>query len=157
MGEQRREGAPGGSGNSGEEFWSGRGGLGRAKAWASYCRVRGTLHIKAGAQDQDKSASHRASAANQRGQTPLKPNWPRQGGTGRNRAWERTSHLGAELGVTWRCAERLWLVGRRRIVAAANSDLRREEAERGPCDRVEERGNHCGFPVCQAQAKLTVA
>jgi hypothetical protein len=43
------------------------------------------------------------------------------------------------------------------IAAVVNSDLRREEAERGPGGRVEERGNHCGFPVRQAQAKLTVA
>ena len=49
------------------------------------------------------------------------------------------------------------MAGRRRIAAAANSDLCREEAERGPGGRVEERGNHCGFPVRQAQAKLTVA
>jgi hypothetical protein len=59
--------------------------------------------------------------------------------------------------VTWHGAGRLRLAGRRRIEAAANSDLRREDAERGPGDRVEERGNHCGFPVCQAQAKLTAA
>jgi hypothetical protein len=43
------------------------------------------------------------------------------------------------------------------IATAANSGLRKEEAERGPGGRVEERGNHCGFPVRQAQAKLTVA
>jgi hypothetical protein len=36
-----------------------------------------------------------------------------------------------------------------------NSDLRKEEVERGRGGRVEERGNHCGFPVHQAQAKLT--
>jgi hypothetical protein len=61
------------------------------------------------------------------------------------------------LGETWHDAGRLWLAGRRRIAAAASSDLRKEEAERRPGSRVEERGNHCGFPVCQAQAKLTVA
>jgi hypothetical protein len=49
------------------------------------------------------------------------------------------------------------LAGRRRITAAANSDLRREKAKCGPGGRVEERGNHCGFPVRQAQAELTVA
>jgi hypothetical protein len=59
--------------------------------------------------------------------------------------------------VTWRGTGRLRLAGRRRIAAAANSDLCREEAERGPGGRVEERGNHCGFPVHQAQAELTVA
>ena len=48
------------------------------------------------------------------------------------------------------------MAGRRRIAAAANSDLRREEVERRPSERVEERGNHCGFPVRQAQAELTV-
>ena len=46
---------------------------------------------------------------------------------------------------------------RRRIVVAADSDLRREEAERGPGGRVEERRNHYGFPVHQAQAELTMA
>jgi hypothetical protein len=59
--------------------------------------------------------------------------------------------------VTWRGARRLRLAGRRRITAAANSDPCREEAERGPGGKVEERGNHCGFPVRQAQAELTVA
>jgi hypothetical protein len=49
------------------------------------------------------------------------------------------------------------LAGHRRITAAANSDLRREEAKRGPGGRVEERGNHCGFPVRHAQAKITMA
>jgi hypothetical protein len=42
-------------------------------------------------------------------------------------------------------------------MAAANSNLHREEAEPGLGDRVEERGNHCGFPVHQAQAKLIEA
>jgi hypothetical protein len=49
------------------------------------------------------------------------------------------------------------LAGSRRITAAANSDLRREEVERGSGRGVEERGNHRGFLVRQAQAKLTVA
>jgi hypothetical protein len=40
---------------------------------------------------------------------------------------------------------------------AANSGLLREEVKRGPGGRVEERGNHSGFPMRQAQAKLTVA
>jgi hypothetical protein len=59
--------------------------------------------------------------------------------------------------VTWRGAGRLRLAGCRRIATATNFDLRREEAERGPSGRVEERGNHCGFPVHQAQAELTMA
>jgi hypothetical protein len=42
-------------------------------------------------------------------------------------------------------------------VPAANSDLRREEVERGLGRGVEERENHRRFPVRQAQAKLTVA
>jgi hypothetical protein len=41
--------------------------------------------------------------------------------------------------------------------SAVNSNLRREEAKRGPGGRVEERGNHFGFLVRQAQAKLTMA
>jgi hypothetical protein len=48
------------------------------------------------------------------------------------------------------------LAGRRRIAAAANSDLRREEVERGPGRGIEKRGSHRGFLVCQAHAKLTV-
>jgi hypothetical protein len=61
--------------------------------------------------------------------------------------WERTSHLGTGLGVTWRGAGRLRLAGRLRIAAAANSNLCREKAKRVPGGTVEERGNHCGFPV----------
>jgi hypothetical protein len=53
----------GGSGNPGEEFWSGRGGIGRAKAQTSYDRVRGTLWTKSRAQGQANSASHRACVA----------------------------------------------------------------------------------------------
>jgi hypothetical protein len=49
------------------------------------------------------------------------------------------------------------LAGRRRITAAASSDLPRGEVEHGPGSGVEERGNHCGFPVHQAQVKLAVA
>ena len=49
------------------------------------------------------------------------------------------------------------MAGCRRIATATNFDLRREEAERGPSGRVEERGNHCGFPVHKAPAKLIVA
>jgi hypothetical protein len=42
-------------------------------------------------------------------------------------------------------------------MVAANSDLRREDAEHGPSGRVEERGNHSGFLVHQVQMKLTMA
>jgi hypothetical protein len=59
--------------------------------------------------------------------------------------------------VAWHDAGRLWLAGRRRITAVASSDLHREEAKRGSGRRVEERGNHHGFPVRQARAKLTMA
>jgi hypothetical protein len=45
--------------------------------------------------------------------------------------WERTSHLGMGLGVTRRGTRRHRLAGRRRIAAAANSDLRREKAKCG--------------------------
>jgi hypothetical protein len=111
--------------------------------------LRSYIVPKVGAQDRAKLARHRAGAANRCGQTPAKPNWPIQSGIGRNQAWERTSHLGTGLRVTWHGAGMLWLAERRRIVVAADSDLRREEAERGPGGRVEESGNHCGFPVCQ--------
>jgi hypothetical protein len=46
--------------------------------------------------------------------------------------WEWTSHLGTGLGMTCRGTGRLRLAGRQRIAAVANSDLRREKAERGP-------------------------
>jgi hypothetical protein len=49
------------------------------------------------------------------------------------------------------------LAERRRIAAAASSDLHRGEVERGPSRGVEERGNNQGFPVRQAQVKLIVA
>jgi hypothetical protein len=49
------------------------------------------------------------------------------------------------------------LAGRRGIAAAASSDRRKGDVERGPGRGVEERGNHCGFPVRRAQAKLTMA
>jgi hypothetical protein len=62
--ERQREGALGESDNSGEEFRSGRGGLRRAKAWASYDRVRGTLRANTRARVRAKSAGHRAGAAN---------------------------------------------------------------------------------------------
>jgi hypothetical protein len=38
-----------------------------------------------------------------------------------------------------------------------SSDLRRGEVEHRLGRGFEERGNHRGFPVCQAQAKLIVA
>jgi hypothetical protein len=59
--------------------------------------------------------------------------------------------------VTNNGTRRLRLAELRRITAAMSSDLRREEAERGSGRRVEERGNHRGFLVRQAQAKLNVA
>jgi hypothetical protein len=49
------------------------------------------------------------------------------------------------------------LAGQGEIVAAANSDLCRGEVECGPGRGINERGNHCGFPVHKAPAKLTVA
>jgi hypothetical protein len=48
MGERQRESSGLVGGNSGEESRPGRGGLGRAKAWTSYGRVRGTSRTKAG-------------------------------------------------------------------------------------------------------------
>jgi hypothetical protein len=47
--ERRRGGTSGASSNSDEEFRPARGGLGRAKAWPSCGRVRGTIRTKAGA------------------------------------------------------------------------------------------------------------
>jgi hypothetical protein len=66
-------------------------------------------------------------------------------------------YLGTELGVAWHGAGRLWLARRRRIAGAVNFDLRREEVERGLGRGIDERGNHHGFLMRQAQAKLTVA
>jgi hypothetical protein len=91
-----------GRGNSSEESRLGRQDLGRAKAWTNYNRVRGTSGTNAGAPDRANSASHRVGTANCHGRTPAKPNWPRQSKIGRNRAWERMSHLRAKLGVAWR-------------------------------------------------------
>jgi hypothetical protein len=90
------------------------------------------------------------------GRTPTKPNWLRSDANRKNQAREWMSLLGTELGVAWHDAERLRLAGHRRITVAANSDLRREEVERGPGRGIKERGNHHGFLVHQAQAKLTV-
>jgi hypothetical protein len=42
-------------------------------------------------------------------------------------------------------------------VAEVNSDLRRGGVERGPSSGIGERGNHYGFLVHKASAKLTVA
>jgi hypothetical protein len=42
-------------------------------------------------------------------------------------------------------------------MTAASSNLRRGEVERRSGRGFEERGNHHGFPVRQAQAKLTMA
>jgi hypothetical protein len=100
--ERRRGGTPGGSGNSGEEFWPGRGGLECAKAWTSYDRVRGTLWTKARAQGRANSTSHCAGTVNRHDRTPAKPNWPRQSEIGTNQAWEPMSHLGTDLWVAWR-------------------------------------------------------
>jgi hypothetical protein len=49
------------------------------------------------------------------------------------------------------------LARRQRITVVTSSDLHRGEVERGPGRGVEKRGNHRGFPSCQAQVKLTVA
>jgi hypothetical protein len=78
MGERRRGGTLGGSGNSGEEFGPRIGGLGCTKVWTSSSKVRGTLRTKAEAQGRAELASHRASAANRRSRTPVRPNWLRQ-------------------------------------------------------------------------------
>jgi hypothetical protein len=80
----------------------------------------------------------------------VKQNWHKIG------TWKVT-YLETALGAAWHDVRRLRWAERRRITAAASSDLRMGEAERRPDRGVEERGNHRGFPVCQAQAKLTVA
>jgi hypothetical protein len=64
---RQREGAPGGSDNSGEEFRSRRGGLMHAKAWASCSRIRGTLGANTEARDRTKTIGHHAGAANHNG------------------------------------------------------------------------------------------
>jgi hypothetical protein len=67
------------------------------------------------------------------------------------------TYLETALGAAWHGARRLRLAARRRIATVGSSDLCRGEAERGPGRGVEETGNHRGFLVRQAQAKLTVA
>ena len=80
----------------------------------------------------------------------VKRNW-RKIGTGKGHLPETA------LGATWHIACRLRLAGRRRIVTAASSDLCRGEAKCGQGREVKERGNHRGFLVRQALAKITVA
>jgi hypothetical protein len=67
------EGAPGGSGNSGEESRPQGWGFGRAKAWTGFSMVRGTLLTNTGAWHEAKSTGLRASSVNRRGQTPARP------------------------------------------------------------------------------------
>jgi hypothetical protein len=77
-------GAPRGSGNSGEESRSWRGGIGHDKAMACSGRVRETLQTKTRARDEAESASHLMDAANQRDRTPVRRNQLSQGGIERN-------------------------------------------------------------------------
>jgi hypothetical protein len=74
-----------GRSNSGEPFRPQEGDLRRAKAWAGFSRGRCTLGTNTWELDRAKSVGHRASAGRNKG------NW----------AWERVSHLGAELGEAW--------------------------------------------------------
>jgi hypothetical protein len=57
-----------------EESRLGRGYLGRAKAWTSYDRVRGTSQTNTEAQGWANSGSHRVGAADRHGRTPARPN-----------------------------------------------------------------------------------
>jgi hypothetical protein len=65
------------------------------------------------------------------------------------------TYLKMTLGAARHGARGFRLAGRREIAVTTNSDLRRGEIERGSGRGVEERGNHCGFPMHKAQAKLT--
>jgi hypothetical protein len=61
------------------------------------------------------------------------------------------------LGAAWHGVRGLRLAGQRETAAAAISDLRKGEVERGPSRGIGGGGNYCGFQVHRAPAKLTEA
>jgi hypothetical protein len=101
-------------------------------------------------------AGRREDAAARRGVTLASRNSPRLSGIGTKEGRGKVTYPDTTLGAAWHAVRGLRLAGRRRIAAAASSDLPRGEVERGPGRGVEERGNHRGFLVRQAQAKLPV-
>jgi hypothetical protein len=101
-------------------------------------------------------ARSREDAVAQRGVTLASRNSPRLSGIGAKDGRGKVTYLETALRAAWHDARGLRLAARRRI-AAASSDLRRGEVEHGPGRGVEERGHDHGFPVRQAQAKITVA
>jgi hypothetical protein len=101
-------------------------------------------------------AGRREDAAARRGATPASRNSPQLSGIGTKEGRGKVTYPDTALGAAWHAVRGLRLAGRRRIAAAASSDLPRGEVERRPGRGVEERGNHRGFLVRQAQAKLTV-
>ena len=93
----------------------------------------------------------------QRGATLTSRNPPQYSRIGTKEGRGKVTYLETVLRAAWHSAMGLWLAGRRRITTAASSNLHRGEVECRPGRGFEERGNHHGFPVRQAQAKLTVA
>jgi hypothetical protein len=116
-GESAEEKLRAGRGNSGEEFQPPGEAIGRDRARSSSSRGGGALWANAGALDGVGMAGHRAGAASKRGRTPARPNWLRAGTNRVKQARGRVSHLGAELGVTWRGLRRARCPGRRARVS----------------------------------------
>jgi hypothetical protein len=99
----------------------------------------------------------REDVAARRGATSTSQNPPWYSRIGAKEGWGKVTYPETMLRVAWHGAMGLWLAGRRRITTAASSNLRRGEVERRPGRGFEVRGNHHGFPVRQAQAKLIMA
>jgi hypothetical protein len=87
---------------------------------------------------------------------PTRPNSSRGDKINAQEGQGEVPYLEAALGSAWHDAWGLRLAGRRGIVATVNSGLRRGEVRCGPGRGVSERGNHNGFSMHRAQAKLTV-
>jgi hypothetical protein len=88
--------------NSGEEFRPLGEAIDHDRARSSSSGGGGALWANVGALDGVGLAGHRAGAASKRDRTPVRPNWLQAGVNRENQAREGMSHLGAELGVTWR-------------------------------------------------------
>jgi hypothetical protein len=118
-----------GWGNSGEDSWPGRGDLGRSKSGTSYDRVRGTSRTNARARIRANSTSHRVGAADRRGRTPAKPNWPTI-----KQNWEKPS-MGTDVSPRGEARGRLaWLLAGW-MAGTVGAELRRGRAARGERER----------------------
>jgi hypothetical protein len=116
--------------NSGEEFLL----LGEAidsdRARSRFSGGGGELWANVGALDGVGLAGHRAGAASKRGRTLARPIWLKAGANRKNQAWERMSHLGAELGVAWHGLRRARRPARRARVSG-EAERRGQSAREG--------------------------